>query len=239
MKAIPAIDLSEGKAVRLSQGDFARKTIYHDDPVALASEFEAAGLTALHVVDLDGARTGGPQHLSLLEEICKATNLQVDYGGGVREASQVRAILDAGGQQITVGSVAARQPERFRTWLKEFGPERFILGADARKGRIAVAGWQEATDLSLEDFIGEYLASGIKEVLCTAIERDGMLTGPDLNLYRQLQERFPEMNLIASGGVSGVEDLEALTAQSTYGVVIGKAYYEGRISLEQLAHWHT
>ncbi len=237
MKIFPAIDLSEGKAVRLSQGDFNRKTIYHDDPVQLAREFEAAGLTALHVVDLDGAKTGATQNLAVLEAICNATDLEVDFGGGIRTASQIRDIFNAGAVQVTVGSVAARQPERFREWIAEFKPERFILGADARKGKVAVAGWQEATEITLEEFIGQYLELGVQHVVCTAIERDGMLTGPDFKLYRRLSEQFPKMKLIASGGVAEVDDLAQLQQLDLYGAIVGKAFYEGHISLEQLAEY--
>lgn len=239
MKIIPAIDLFDGKAVRLRQGDFSQKTIYHEDPVALAQQFEAAGLQTLHVVDLDGARLGGPQNLKVLEGICQTTNLLVDFGGGIREEEQVRMVLDAGAKQVTVGSVAARQPDRFRAWIEEFGPNRFILGADARGGKVAVAGWLEATEIKLEDFIGEYLALGVRNVLCTAIERDGMLTGPDFKLYQSLSNLFPEMHLIASGGVSGLGDLEELKEMNLYGAIVGKAYYEGRVSLAELAGIET
>lgn len=239
MKIIPAIDLCDGKAVRLRQGDFSQKTVYHQNPVDLAKEFEAAGLKTLHVVDLDGARLGGPQNLKVLEDICRTTNLVVDFGGGIRETEQVRMTLAAGAEQVTVGSVAARQPDRFRAWIEEFGPTRFILGADARGGKVAVAGWLEATEIKLEDFIAEYLALGVRNVLCTAIERDGMLTGPDFKLYRKLSSRFPDMDLIASGGVSGLPDLHELKEMDLYGAIVGKAYYEGRVSLKELARIET
>ena len=235
MKIIPAIDLSEGKAVRLRQGDFAQKTVYYDDPVALAGQFEAAGLKALHVVDLDGARLGGPQNLEVLREICAKTGLEVDFGGGLREKAHVEQVLEAGAVQVTVGSVAARRPVEFREWIDAFGAERFVLGADARAGKIAVAGWMEVSEISLEDFIREYLGLGIKHVLCTAIERDGMLTGPDFGLYQRLGELFPEMKLIASGGVSGADDLVRLQEMGLYGGIVGKAFYEGRITLKRMA----
>lgn len=235
MRIIPAIDLSDGKAVRLSQGDFARKTVYGDDPVGLAIEFETSGLKDLHIVDLDGARFGNPRNLETLHQICERTQLRVDFGGGVREAQDVEMILGAGASQVTVGSIAARKPELFRKWIGEYGAEKFILGADARAGKVAVAGWMEATEIELEDFIKEYLGLGVLDILCTSIERDGMLTGPDLKLYRELGNRFPEMRLLASGGVSGLEDLEALQAMGISGAIIGKAFYEGRISLEELA----
>ncbi len=235
MRIIPAIDLSEGKAVRLRQGDFARKTVYYEDPVALAGEFEAEGLTDLHVVDLDGARLGTPQNLEILRRICNETSLRVDFGGGIREIAQVEAVLNTGAKQVTVGSVAAQKPDKFRNWIKELGAERFILGADARAGKVAVAGWLEATEISLVDFIREYLALGVTDVLCTAIERDGMLSGPDFKLYQQLSTQFPEMKLIASGGVSSLEDLQKLKNMKLSGAIVGKAFYEGRVTLKELA----
>jgi len=234
MNIIPAIDLSEGKAVRLRQGDFTQKTIYRDDPVALAKEFASVGLKALHIVDLDGARLGTPQHLDLLEKMVAATGMRIDFGGGIRNATQMASIFDAGASQITIGSMAAKDPNRFQACIEEFGAERFILGADARKGMVAVSGWQEATTISLETFIGDYLALGVQDVLCTAIEKDGMLNGPDFNLYQNLMEKFPGIGLIASGGVSNAEDLKRLSSQGVPGVVVGKAFYEGRISLEAL-----
>lgn len=234
MNIIPAIDLSEGKAVRLRQGDFNQKTIYHQDPVALAQEFADAGLKALHIVDLDGARLGNPQHLELLEKMVAQTTLEIDFGGGIRTADQMQAVFDAGAVQITVGSMAARDPELFKACITRFGADRFILGADARQGMVAVNGWQEATSITLEDFIGDYLALGIQDVLCTAIERDGMLNGPDFNLYKGLMQTFPTMQLIASGGVSQADDLIRLKALGIPGVVVGKAYYEGHISLATL-----
>ena len=235
LNIIPAIDLSEGKCVRLTQGDYNAKTIYSDDPVAIAQQFEGAGIQALHLVDLDGAKAGSPQNLSVLEGICRQTGLQVDFGGGLRATEHVQSAFDAGAQQVTVGSVAARQAPKLEAWMQQFGAEKFILGADARKGKVAVAGWLEATTLDLGDFIGAWLERGIRTVLCTAIERDGMLSGPDYSLYQQLHQRFPDMELIASGGVAGVADLDRLNAMGIYGVVVGKAYYEGKISLEELA----
>ena len=234
MKIIPAIDLMDGQCVRLRQGDFAEKKVYGADPLAMAQGFEAAGLTALHLVDLDGAKTGSPGNLEVLRAICRETGLVVDYGGGLRRREDVAAALDAGAQQVTVGSVAVKRPDLMADWLAEFGAERFILGADARGGKVAASGWQEGTAVGLEEFIGKWLALGVKDVLCTAIERDGMLTGPDTGLYKRLLGLFPDMRLIASGGVSSVEDLKALDKAGLWAVVVGKAYYEGRISLAEM-----
>lgn len=234
MKVIPAIDLLDGKCVRLRQGDFAEKKIYGEDPLAVARQFAEAGVQSLHMVDLDGAKTGQPGNLAVLEAVCKGTDLQVDYGGGLRKRENVAAAFGAGAYQVTVGSIAVKDPGRLESWLEEFGAERFILGADAHAGKVAVNGWQEGTEWALEDFIADWLGKGVQDVLCTAIERDGMLSGPDLQLYSSLMDRFPSMRLIASGGVSSVKDLDALEAAGIWGVVIGKAYYEGRISLAEL-----
>ncbi len=233
LKIIPAIDLSEGQCVRLRQGDYAAKTVY-GDPLQMARDFEGTGLPALHLVDLDGAKAGSPQNLEVLRQICETTDLEVDFGGGLRKKEDVARSFEAGAQQVTVGSIAARQPEVLEAWLKEFGAEKFILGADAKQGKIAVGGWLEKTELDLVEFIAAWEQRGISTVLCTAIERDGMLSGPDFSLYSQLMIRFPQLNLIASGGVSNAADLDRLNEMGMYGVVVGKAIYEGKITLEEL-----
>lgn len=234
IQVIPAIDLSEGKCVRLSQGDFDRMTVYGEDPLKVALEFEAVGVRSLHVVDLDGARIGSPQNISVLKSLRENTNLRIDFGGGLRKRTDLEEAFSAGADQVTVGSFAAREPDRFMGWIRAYGPERFILGADARQGRIAVSGWQEATDLSLVEFIARFREEGIRDVLCTAIERDGMLNGPETNLYKELMTTFPDIRLIASGGVSSLEDLDKLQEAGIPAVVVGKAIYENRIGLEDL-----
>jgi len=233
LKIIPAIDLSEGQCVRLRQGDYAAKTVY-GDPLQMARDFEGTGLPALHLVDLDGAKAGSPQNLEVLRQICETTDLEVDFGGGLRKKEDVARSFEAGAQQVTVGSIAARQPEVLEAWLEEFGAETFILGADAKQGKIAVGGWLEKTELDLVEFIAAWEQRDISTVLCTAIERDGMLSGPDFSLYSQLMTRFPQLNLIASGGVSNAADLDRLNEMGMYGVVVGKAIYEGKITLEEL-----
>ena len=237
LDVIPAIDLMEGFAVRLQQGDFARKTIYDRDPVGLAQRFEDAGMRALHLVDLDGAKAGKPQNLRVLEGIRKATALRLDFGGGVREEQQVRSILSAGAHQVSVGSMAQQAPDQFRAWVETFGPGVFLLCADLKGGKVAVNGWQESSQAGWEAFLKTWTEVGIQRVLVTAIERDGMLTGPDFALYAAILEAFPQLELIASGGVSGAEDLERLQEMGVPGVVVGKAIYEGKINWKELAQW--
>lgn len=235
MRVIPAIDLIGGECVRLTQGDYARQTTYHRDPLDAAKLFEDAGFTHLHLVDLDGARAGRIVNHRVLERISTHTRLHVDFGGGLKTDDDLRIAFECGAAQVTGGSIAVREPERFLGWLQAFGPERIILGADARDGFIAVGGWQEATALPLADFIARYRAAGVQYVICTDIGRDGTLTGPATDLYRDLLAQFPGLHLIASGGVGEMADLEALAEAGLYGVVAGKAFYEGRLELKETA----
>lgn len=234
MKIIPAIDLIDGKCVRLRQGDYAQKTVYHEDPLEVAKKFEAAGLSYLHLVDLDGARSGGVVNWKVLERIATHTNLEIDFGGGIKQRKDLHIALESGARQVTVGSTAARQPALFYEWLEEWGPERIILGADARDGKIAVQAWQETTELQLTDFIGEFHARGGKYVICTDIAQDGTLAGPATATYRSLLEEFSGLQLIASGGVGATAHLHELREAGLPGVIVGKAIYEGRIPLEDL-----
>lgn len=234
MRIIPAIDIIDGKCVRLTQGDYSTKKIYNEDPVAAALEFEAMGLRYLHVVDLDGARSGTIKNERVLQEISRQTSLQVDFGGGIKSEEDLQKALDAGAEQVTCGSIAVKHPELVLRWLEKFGRDKIILGADVSEGYIAVSGWQEKTTLAIEDLLHMYIDDGMKYVICTDISSDGMLKGPNFELYSGLLETFPGLHLIASGGVSSTDDLKRLQDLGIEGVIIGKALYEGSIDLEEL-----
>lgn len=234
MEIIPAIDIIDGKCVRLTQGDYSRKKEYNDDPLEVAKQFEGAGIKRLHLVDLDGARMKKVVNLHTLEKIASNTSLFVDFGGGIQRDEDLRAVFDSGARQVTGGSVAIKNPEMFERWLKEFGPDRIILGADAKDRLISIGGWQEQTGVPIDGFISGYIQKGVKYVICTDVDKDGLLQGPSVQLYNDLQLQFPTLRLIASGGVSGVEDLEKLSEMRLFGVIVGKAIYENRISLNDL-----
>lgn len=234
IEIIPAIDLIEGKCVRLSQGDFARKKIYNENPLEVAKEFETVGLERLHVVDLDGAKRGKVTNLKVLETIASKTNLTIDFGGGIKTDEDVQSVLDAGAKMASIGSVAVKSPEKFFSWIEKYGSEKFLLGADVKNGRIAVNGWQTETDLKILPFLENYFAKGVRQVFCTDISKDGLLQGASVELYRQIINRLPEIELIASGGVASIEDVYELEKIGCAGVIIGKAIYEGKISLEEL-----
>jgi phosphoribosylformimino-5-aminoimidazole carboxamide ribotide isomerase len=235
---IPAIDLIEGKCVRLTKGDYTKSKIYNFDPVEFAREVEGEGLPRLHVVDLDGAKTGVVVNYRVLEKITNETSLVVDFGGGVKSDDSLRIAMECGAAQIVIGSLAVKESALFEHWIGEHGAHRFILGADARQGLVAVSGWKELTEITLNDLIDEYHNKGIYYVICTDIERDGMLQGSSLDLYKSLRERFPEVKLIASGGVSALSELDSLADIGAYGAVIGKALYEGYFTLKSLGDWH-
>lgn len=234
MILIPAIDIIDGQCVRLTKGDYAAKTVYSHDPVLVAKEMEMLGFHRLHVVDLDGARSHHVVNLDVLRRITQETHLIVDFGGGVKSAADLEAVFDAGAHMVTAGSIAVTQPETVASWLKTFGPERIILGADVRDGRISINGWGEESELQLMPFLDSYLKAGIRQVLCTDISRDGMLQGPSTPLYRQIMQAHPTCQLIASGGVSSIDDIRQLAAAGIPAVVFGKAIYEGRIDLNTL-----
>lgn len=231
---MPAIDLIDGKCVRLTKGDYNSSKVYAEDPVAQAQEFERLGFKRLHVVDLDGARSAHVVNIKTLEALAKATNLRIDFGGGIKTADDVRQVMDAGAAMATIGSVAVTHPELFAQWLNDYGAERIILGADVRGDKIAIKGWLEDSELTLIDFIKRYIDMGVTNVLCTDISRDGTLQGPATERYKQLIELFPQLHLIASGGVSGTEDIISLQQAGIPAVVFGKAWYEGRIDLTKL-----
>ena len=234
IELIPAIDLIDGKCVRLTKGDYTTKKVYADDPVEMAKRLEQMGFSRLHVVDLDGARNRRVANDRVLRDITRQTGLRVDFGGGVRSDADVERILEAGAEMVTVGSIAVSQPATYLRWFATYGADHLILGADVRDGLISIHGWQEKSSLGLDDFLGRYLAAGTRNVLCTEISRDGMLQGPATELYRRVMQAHPQCHLIASGGVACIEDIEQLEAAGVPAVVFGKALYEGRIDPEAL-----
>lgn len=235
MEIIPAIDLIGGKCVRLSQGDYSSKKEYHDDPLEMAKRFEGVGIRHLHLVDLDGAKAKKIVNGSVLERICSNTDLKVDFGGGIQADSEIEKAFDLGANQVTGGSIAVKNRKLFENWIEKYGSEKIILGADAKNRKIAVGGWEETTSVDLIPFIKDYVAKGISYVICTDVAKDGLLQGPSVELYKEILQEIPSVKLIASGGVSSVEDLEELEKIGVYGAIVGKAYYEGRVTLEELA----
>ena len=234
MQIIPAIDIIDGKCVRLTQGDYDQKTIYHESPLEVAKEFEEAGLQRLHLVDLDGAKAGAVQNWKVLETIAKKTFLQIDFGGGIKTEADLQKVFDAGARFATIGSLAVKNPEIFSNWLQKYGPEKFLLGADVKGEMIAVSGWLETSEELVYDFIQQYLDKGIHQLFCTDISKDGKLEGPSISLYKEIIRKFPSLYFIASGGVANVDDLYQLKEIGCKGVIVGKAIYEGRITLQEL-----
>lgn len=235
MIILPAIDIIDGKCVRLTQGDYAQKKVYNENPAEVAKEFEDAGLTHLHLVDLDGAKAGMVKNWKVVEAITSKTKLKVDFGGGIKTEEAIRRLFDLNVQQVNVGSIAVKEPEKVFQWIETFGASKIILSADVKGESVAISGWQENSNLNIIDFIKQYTAKGIQYVTCTDIGVDGMLTGPNIGLYKKLLQHFPTLNLIASGGVGSLEDVESLEPIGVTGVIIGKAIYEGRIALKQLS----
>lgn len=233
MRIIPAIDIIDGKVVRLSEGDYNRATTYNDDPVEMAKQFENYGITHLHLVDLDGARSQGIVNYKVLEKICKATNLKVDFGGGIKSDKDIQIAFESGATQVTGGSIAIKNPELFKSWISTYGSDRIILGADSKNRKIATNGWLETSDSDVVDFIQQYQSQGVEYVICTDITKDGMLNGPAFELYEEIISTT-NVKLIASGGVSNVGDLIRLKKTGCEGAIVGKALYEGQISLNQL-----
>jgi phosphoribosylformimino-5-aminoimidazole carboxamide ribotide isomerase len=235
MELIPAIDIIDGKCVRLTHGDYAQKKIYNEHPLEVARRFEDAGLKRLHLVDLDGAKAGAVKNWKVLNTIAGKTGLVVDFGGGIKTESDVKIVFECGAALATVGSVAVKNEAEFLLWLERYGPEAFLLGADVRDEKITVSGWLEKTDIWVYDFIQQYLDKGVNQVFCTDVSKDGALEGPALELYKNIVQKFPELHFIASGGVASVDDLHRLQEAGCKGVIIGKAIYEGRISLKELS----
>lgn len=231
---IPAIDLIDGKCVRLSQGDYDQKTIYNENPLEVAKEFENHGIRRLHLVDLDGAKAGRIINHKVLETISSKTNLIIDFGGGLKTTDDLNIAFNSGAQMVTGGSIAVKNPQEFEGWIKQYGAEKIILGSDAKDGKIAVSGWLETSKLDLFDFLKDYIAKGISKTICTDISKDGMLQGPSLELYKDIMAQFPDLYLVASGGVSCLDDIIALEENKIPAVIFGKAIYEGRIKLKDL-----
>jgi phosphoribosylformimino-5-aminoimidazole carboxamide ribotide isomerase len=234
MEIIPAIDIIDGKCVRLTHGDFNQKKIYNENPLEVAKEFEDAGIRRLHLVDLDGAKAGIVKNWKVLESIAGKTSLVIDFGGGVKTEKDVRIVLDSGAAFVTVGSIAVKDEPLFSSWLGAIGAEKFLLGADVKDEKITVSGWLEQTDIWIYDFIESYQAKGITQIFCTDVSKDGAMEGPSLVLYKNIVERFPKLHFIASGGVSNIDDVYALEETGCSGVIIGKAIYEGKILLKDL-----
>ncbi len=234
MQIIPAIDIIDGKCVRLTQGDYRQQTTYHEQPLEVARQFEAAGLTRLHLVDLDGARQKAMKNWKVLEAIASRTSLEIDFGGGINRQEDVEIVFSSGAKWATVGSIAVKNEAELTKWFLHFGAEKFMLGADVKDKMIAIHGWMETTAISVFDFIEQYTGKGIQQLFCTDVSKDGKLEGPSTELYKEILEQFPSLWFIASGGVSSIDDLHRLKEIGCRGVIIGKAIYENRISLEQL-----
>lgn len=235
MKIIPAIDIIDGKCVRLTQGDYASKKVYNEDPVAVALSFENAGLEYLHLVDLDGAKAGKVVNWDVVKRITSKTRLTVDFGGGIKTAAEIERLLELGVAKVNLGSIAVKQPDVVKTWRKQFSPEHIILSADVKGEYIAIGGWTEESATTIDKFLDDYVAAGINQVTCTDISTDGMLSGPNVSLYQRLLADHPSIILTASGGVSSLGDLQRLSKIGVDGAIVGKAIYEGRITLEELA----
>jgi phosphoribosylformimino-5-aminoimidazole carboxamide ribotide isomerase len=234
MQIIPAIDIIEGKCVRLTHGDYGRKKIYNERPLEVARQFEDAGLQRLHLVDLDGARGGSVKNWKVLEEIASKTSMSIDFGGGIKSDKDLRIVFDSGSRWATIGSMAVKEPQTFLNWLEQFGADQFLLGADVKDEKITVSGWLEQTDIWVYDFIEDYIGKGVYQIFCTDVSKDGALEGPSLQLYKNIVEKFPDLHFIASGGVSSMEDVYQLEEAGCKGVIIGKAIYEGRVRLDDL-----
>lgn len=231
---IPAIDIIDGKCVRLTQGDYNQKKVYNDDPTEVAKAFEDAGIRRLHLVDLDGAREKRIINHKVIESIASSTDLHIDFGGGLQSDEDLKIAFESGAQQITGGSIAVKNEEMFCGWIEQFGPEKIILGADAKDRMIAVSGWQETTEIPVFDLIDKYHEKGLIYTISTDVAKDGLLQGPSFDLYEDMTKQFPDMKIIASGGVKETEDIIKLSAMGVYGVIVGKAYYEGNISLRDI-----
>ena len=235
MTVIPAIDIIAGQCVRLAGGDYAQQTTYNPDPVAQAKAFEAAGLTHLHLVDLDGAKAGRVVNLEVLEAIAAATDLHIDFGGGVRDTKQLERVLGAGARQVTAGSIAVKDPGTVLGWLDAYGPEVIILGMDVRGARVAVHGWQEKSALDWPKFLANYRRAGVRRVICTDVSRDGMMSGPALELYAEILQQEAGLELVASGGIRSLDDVRACAETGCAAAIVGKAIYEGEIDLAAAA----
>ena len=234
IELIPAIDIIDGKCVRLTKGDYACKTIYNDNPVEVAKEFETMGFKRLHVVDLDGAKSRHIVNDGVLRDIASATNLVIDFGGGIKTDNDIDKAFAAGASMVTVGSIAVTHPDLFMAWMDKYGADKMILGADVRNGKVSINGWKEDSEEDLLPFLKKYIDNGVKTVLCTEISKDGTLAGPATELYKTIMAAYPDLHLIASGGVSSTEDIISLDCEGIPAVVFGKAFYEGKIDVARL-----
>jgi phosphoribosylformimino-5-aminoimidazole carboxamide ribotide isomerase len=234
MHPIPAIDIIDGKCVRLTQGDYQQKKVYNEDPLEVAKAYEAHGLQRLHLVDLDGAKAKRIVNYKVLERLASRTNLHIDFGGGLKSDDDLRIAFECGAQQVTGGTIAVKDPKRFEQWLQRYGGERIILGSDVKDGKIAVSGWQEQSEQELFPFLEAYIEKGVTYTICTDVSKDGLLQGTAMELYKNIRQTFPGLQLIASGGITRLEELEELRAIGCHGAIIGKAIYEGHITLPEL-----
>ena len=235
MQIIPAIDIIEGKCVRLTEGDYTQKKIYNEDPLEVAKQFEGVGLMRLHLVDLDGAKAGKVINWKVLEKIANKTSLVIDFGGGIKTEATLKTVLDTGATYATIGSLAVKERVTFEEWIERFGANIFMLGADVHSEKIAIGGWLEKTEIDVYDFIGSYMNKGVTQIFCTDIQKDGKLEGPSIELYQKILQQYPSLQLIASGGVSQLKDLEELRTIGCSAAIIGKAIYENKISLLELS----
>jgi phosphoribosylformimino-5-aminoimidazole carboxamide ribotide isomerase len=235
MQIIPAIDIIEGKCVRLTEGDYTQKKIYNEDPLEVAKQFEGVGLMRLHLVDLDGAKAGKVINWKVLEKIANKTSLVIDFGGGIKTEATLKTVLNTGATYATIGSLAVKERVTFEEWIERFGANIFMLGADVHSEKIAIGGWLEKTEIDVYDFIGSYMQKGVTQIFCTDIQKDGKLEGPSIELYQKILELYPTLQLIASGGVSQLKDLEELRTIGCSAAILGKAIYENKISLLELS----
>ncbi len=238
MQIIPAIDIIEGKCVRLTEGDYAQKKIYNENPLEVAKAFEGIGLMRLHLVDLDGAKAGEVVNWKVLEKIANNTKLKIDFGGGIKTEATLKTVLDTGASYATIGSLAVKNELLFQEWIARFGAKVFMLGADVFEEKIAIGGWMEKTEISVFDFMKSYIDKGVKQIFCTDIKKDGKLQGPSIELYQKIIEQFPALQLIASGGVSSLDDLIELEEIGCSAAIVGKAIYENKITISELANFN-
>lgn len=235
---IPAIDIIQGKCVRLSQGDYAKQKTYNENPLEVAKSFEGNGIKHLHLVDLDGAKSAKVVNWKVLESIANNTNLKIDFGGGVKSDDDIRKVFESGANQITAGSIAVKSPDKVIEWITAYGAERIILGADVKNNKIAINGWKEESEVELFPFLKDFSKHGVDHVICTDISKDGMMAGSSIELYRKIMNQFPSLKLIASGGVSSIQEIHELQEFNLHGAIVGKAIYEGQISLKEIADFY-
>jgi phosphoribosylformimino-5-aminoimidazole carboxamide ribotide isomerase len=239
MEIIPAIDIMGGKCVRLTKGNYSDVKIYNDHPLDVAKQFEAAGIKRLHLVDLDGAKAGAVTNWKVLETIALDTTLKIDFGGGIKTDMDVHVVLESGATWATIGSVAVKEEFKFLHWLQKYSSSKFLLAADILDEKIAIEGWQQTTNVGVYDFLEQYISKGVQQVFCTDINRDGMMRGPSIDLYKNIIQKFPSLHFIASGGVASIDDIKQLAAIKCSGVIIGKAIYENKISLKDITNFIT